>query len=158
MIRSVFFIRFLPLYTACYFCCPYDFFPFRDTLYALFAPDQAVVTPTPSDIASAEGYPAALPTQPPTPSDGDAGMEKNTDFRFLSMGEYADLTASFLSRLPEETVVHRMTGDGPRNLLIGPLWSTDKKRVLNLLHRKIAETPRLYGAAVNLSLHPQSRS
>lgn len=115
-------------------------------------------TPTPSDIASAEGYPAALPTQPPTPSDGDAGMEKNTDFRFLSMGEYADLTASFLSRLPEETVVHRMTGDGPRNLLIGPLWSTDKKRVLNLLHRKIAETPRLYGAAVNLSLHPQSRS
>jgi radical SAM superfamily enzyme len=36
-------------------------------------------------------------------------------------------------------VVHRLTGDGPKRLLIEPQWSTDKKRVLNTLSRKIRE-------------------
>jgi radical SAM superfamily enzyme len=41
-----------------------------------------------------------------------------------------------IALLPKETVVHRMTGDGPRKLLVEPLWSLDKKRVLNMLTAK----------------------
>lgn len=59
------------------------------------------------------------------------------DFLKMSMEEYTDLVAACLSILPETTVIHRMTGDGPKKLLIAPAWSADKKRVLNMLHAKI---------------------
>lgn len=59
------------------------------------------------------------------------------DFYIMSMEEYTDLVAECVALLPKETVVHRMTGDGPRKLLVAPLWSTDKKRVINMLNRKI---------------------
>lgn len=45
-----------------------------------------------------------------------------------------------LKILPETCVIHRMTGDGPRALLIEPMWSTDKKRVLNMLNQKISDS------------------
>ena len=57
-------------------------------------------------------------------------------FHIMSMEEYTDLIAECLAILPAETVVHRMTGDGPRALLIEPKWVTDKKRVLNMLTAK----------------------
>ena len=44
-----------------------------------------------------------------------------------------------LKGLPDDMVIHRMTGDGPRKLLIAPLWTTDKKKVLNTLRRKLAD-------------------
>ena len=58
-------------------------------------------------------------------------------FRCLSMEEYTDLVRDCIKLLPEHVVIHRMTGDGARNDLIAPLWSTDKKRVLNTLKRKL---------------------
>ena len=39
-------------------------------------------------------------------------------------------------------VVHRMTGDGPKRILLAPLWSGDKKRVLNALNRALAQERR----------------
>lgn len=60
-------------------------------------------------------------------------------FPLLSMEEYCSLVVKCLKLLPKDTVIHRMTGDGPRSLLIAPLWVTDKKRVLNTLRRKIEE-------------------
>lgn len=60
-------------------------------------------------------------------------------FSQMTMEEYCDLVVDCLKILPEGVVVHRMTGDGPRKLLISPLWVTDKKRVLNMLREKIAE-------------------
>ena len=63
---------------------------------------------------------------------------RRTPFPQMSMEEYCDLVVKCLQLLPEETVIHRMTGDGPRELLISPAWVTDKKRVLNMLSRKIA--------------------
>ena len=57
-------------------------------------------------------------------------------FHVMSMEEYTDLVAQAIALLPEGTVVHRMQGDGPRRLLVAPLWSLDKKRVLNMLTRK----------------------
>ncbi len=58
-------------------------------------------------------------------------------FKIFSMEEYTDLVVECIKLLPETTVIHRMTGDGPRKLLIEPLWSLDKKRVLNMLQKKI---------------------
>ena len=36
-------------------------------------------------------------------------------------------------------MIHRVTGDGPKKILIAPTWSADKKRVLNALHKKMKE-------------------
>ena len=58
-------------------------------------------------------------------------------FPVMDLDEYSDLIAECVSILPEKTVLHRMTGDGPRKLLIEPKWSLDKKRVLNTLNKKI---------------------
>lgn len=63
-------------------------------------------------------------------------------FRVLELEEYADLIAECISVLPENIVIHRMTGDGDKRTLVAPLWSSDKKRVLNLLNRKIREKQR----------------
>ncbi len=52
-----------------------------------------------------------------------------------SLEEYVEFAAELVALLPPETVVHRLTGDGPRKLLVTPLWTTDKKRVINAFHR-----------------------
>ena len=58
-----------------------------------------------------------------------------------SMEEYLELVRQCLMLLPEEMVVHRLTGDGPKKLLLAPLWTADKKRVLNAL-RPVLESVR----------------
>ncbi len=60
-------------------------------------------------------------------------------FPLMTMEEYTDLVVECLKLLPGDIVIHRMTGDPPRNLLIAPGWCTDKKRVINSLERKIRE-------------------
>ena len=55
-------------------------------------------------------------------------------FRCLELEEYARWVKACLSELPSEIVVHRITGDGAKKDLIAPLWSADKKRVLNYLN------------------------
>ena len=55
--------------------------------------------------------------------------------RCLTMEEYGQLLKTCISCLPEHIVVHRITGDGAKRDLLAPLWSADKKRVLNYLHR-----------------------
>ena len=60
-------------------------------------------------------------------------------FRTLELEEYCDLVLDCLRVLPPEVVIHRLTGDGAKKDLIAPLWSADKKRVLNTLSRKIKE-------------------
>ena len=60
-------------------------------------------------------------------------------FPLFTLDSYCDLVVDSLRLLPPETVVHRLTGDGPKRLLIAPQWSADKKHVLNTLNRKIRE-------------------
>jgi radical SAM superfamily enzyme len=55
-------------------------------------------------------------------------------FRCLELEEYAAMLKACLSVLPSQIVVHRITGDGAKRDLIAPLWSADKKRVLNFLN------------------------
>ena len=68
---------------------------------------------------------------------------KNTDlekdyqagvFRCLELEEYAGILKACLSVLPPQIIVHRITGDGAKRDLVAPLWSADKKRVLNYLN------------------------
>lgn len=49
----------------------------------------------------------------------------------LSYEDYIDILITCLEHLPTDMVIHRITGDGPKKLLLAPLWSTDKKHVLN---------------------------
>ncbi len=60
-------------------------------------------------------------------------------FTCLTMEAYGAILKACIAILPEDTVVHRITGDGAKKDLIAPLWSADKKRVLNYLHRILAE-------------------
>lgn len=61
-------------------------------------------------------------------------------FEALTLEEYAQRLCACLSVLPEHIVVHRITGDGAKRDLISPLWSADKKRVLNFLNNAIKNT------------------
>ena len=58
-------------------------------------------------------------------------------FRTLLFDEYIDLLADCVRVLPKDMIVHRLTGDGPKNLLIAPMWSADKKRVMNAIHQRL---------------------
>jgi radical SAM protein (TIGR01212 family) len=56
-------------------------------------------------------------------------------FQCLTLPEYAEILKQCLSTLPPHIVVHRITGDGAKRDLIAPLWSADKKKVLNYLNQ-----------------------
>lgn len=58
-------------------------------------------------------------------------------FSTMELSDYVRLVADCIALLPPDMVVHRITGDGDRNTLVAPLWSLDKKRVLNALNRAI---------------------
>lgn len=64
-------------------------------------------------------------------ADYEAGL-----FKVMERGEYIRTVVDIIELLPPDTVVHRLTGDGPRKILIAPQWSTDKKNILNLIHRE----------------------
>ena len=56
-------------------------------------------------------------------------------FDCLTLEEYGNWLKTCLAQVPEQVVVHRITGDGAKKDLIAPLWSGDKKRVLNYLNK-----------------------
>ena len=60
-------------------------------------------------------------------------------FPLLTLEEYTDLVAESLRILPDETVIHRMTGDPPGKLLVAPEWVRNKKKVLNTINRKVLD-------------------
>lgn len=55
----------------------------------------------------------------------------------MTLKEYVDVLKAVTKVIPESMVVHRLTGDGPKKLLIAPLWSADKKHVLNTIRREL---------------------
>ena len=62
---------------------------------------------------------------------------ENGRFSVLSFDEYVDILFDCIRRLPKNTVVHRITGDAPKKFLVAPLWSADKKTVLNSVLREM---------------------
>ena len=60
-------------------------------------------------------------------------------FDTFTLDDYCDFVTECVALLPPDIVIHRLTGDGPKKLLAAPLWSADKKRVLNQLQRTFRE-------------------
>ena len=56
-----------------------------------------------------------------------------------TMEEYISLLSTCIARLRPDITIHRLTGDGPKELLIAPLWTSQKRTVLNTLHRYLKE-------------------
>lgn len=56
-------------------------------------------------------------------------------FRTLTLEEYLYILKKCLEVIPDNVVIHRLTGDGSKKLLVAPLWSSDKKRVINAVRR-----------------------
>lgn len=69
-------------------------------------------------------------------------------FKVLSMEEYADILIKLLLNLRSDIVVHRITGDGPKKILIAPTWSADKKKVLNYINKRLKDHPGNQGLEV----------
>lgn len=63
-------------------------------------------------------------------------MWRGGQFKTLEMDEYFDIVEKALEILPEGMVVHRLTGDGPKSLLLSPMWSADKRKVINYINRR----------------------
>ena len=61
------------------------------------------------------------------------------DFRFLTEEEYIDILTDSIGILPETIVIHRLTGDAPRELLIGPMWSLKKWEILNNIDKTLKD-------------------
>lgn len=61
-------------------------------------------------------------------------LYRRRPFHILAQKEYADLIIRCIEILPPKMVIHRITGDGPKNILTAPLWSSHKKQVLNTIH------------------------
>ena len=57
----------------------------------------------------------------------------------LTKEAYLELLSACIARLSPDIVLHRVTGDGPKNLLIAPLWSLNKRGVLNHLHQYLKD-------------------
>ena len=64
--------------------------------------------------------------------DYEAGL-----FKALSMDEYIDIVCDSIAELPVSMVIHRLTGDGDKKILVSPLWSADKKKVLNAMKERL---------------------
>lgn len=79
---------------------------------------------------------------------------KNTDlaplyekggFEVMTLPAYIGLLAECIEKLPPRIVIHRLTGDGPKSLLLAPLWSADKRVVLNTIQQEFTRKNVLQG-------------
>ncbi len=69
-------------------------------------------------------------------------------FKTLELEEYLDWLFACLKRVPESVVIHRMTGDAPKSHLVAPLWSGDKKTVMNRITREMKNRNIIQGSDI----------
>jgi len=79
----------------------------------------------------------------------DYYQDSANDFRALEKQEYLDLLIGCIERMSPNIVIHRVTGDGPKELLIAPTWSLNKRDVLNSLHKQMREQNSFQGKLYN---------
>ena len=65
-------------------------------------------------------------------------MWRAGEFEVLGQEEYFDIVEKAIGLLPPDTVIHRLTGDGPKKLLLAPMWTADKRGVINYINRRFA--------------------
>lgn len=66
-------------------------------------------------------------------------MYEKRELQFMTLEEYVDAVSSAITYLPPNVVIHRLTGDAPRKLLIEPMWSLKKWEVLNAIDNNLKE-------------------
>lgn len=71
-----------------------------------------------------------------------------TSVPVMEMNEYIDLLCRLLPVIPQDVVIHRLTGDGPKRLLLAPLWTGNKRLVLNTMSRVFRERNIVQGSAL----------
>lgn len=71
-------------------------------------------------------------------------------FQTLSLEEYIDILCDCIEVLPKNVVIHRLTGDGDKKILVAPLWSGDKKRVLNTINKAFNDRNIIQGKNVHI--------
>ena len=77
-----------------------------------------------------------------------------TGFSVLSMEEYVDLVIRCLEICRPDLVIHRLTGDGPGDLLIAPEWSRAKRQVLNAIHKEMKKRETYQGRLYESKSNP----
>jgi radical SAM protein (TIGR01212 family) len=77
-------------------------------------------------------------------------LNKNHAFFCMDRNNYINALMTLISRIPSHMVIYRLTGDGPRSLLIAPTWSTDKKRVQNDIRKELIERNIIQGGTTPL--------
>ena len=82
-----------------------------------------------------------------------AELYQNGLFETLGEQEYISLVCDVISVLPQNVVVHRLTGDGDKHLLISPKWSGDKRRVLNLINHELKAKNIYQGIFIDKNFH-----
>ena len=85
-----------------------------------------------------------------------APLYQRGECEVLTMEDYIETVIAALSILPEDMVIHRLTGDGPRDLLIAPMWSCRKREVLNEIHRQMKRRNVWQGKERNRYVHERS--
>ena len=84
-----------------------------------------------------------------------AALYERGEYQPMSSDDYFAVLGEAIERLPCETVLHRLTGDGPKSLLLAPLWTADKRRARNEFQRYLRENDitqgRLFVPAEGLS-------
>ncbi len=73
-------------------------------------------------------------------------MFEKRDFSVLSLEEYADVLCELLPVIPKEKTIFRLTGDPPKRSVIAPLWTVDKKRVLNYINAEFEKRNIIQGS------------
>ncbi len=63
----------------------------------------------------------------------------------FAMQEYVELVVDVIERLPPETLIQRLTGDGPRHILLAPLWSMNKWEILNAIDAELVKRGTVQG-------------
>ena len=75
-------------------------------------------------------------------------MYLSGDYCVLSEEEYVGIVGRLIEHLPPDIVIHRLTGDGPKDILVAPDWSTHKRNVLNHIHRYLKEHDTYQGREI----------
>jgi radical SAM protein (TIGR01212 family) len=77
------------------------------------------------------------------------------ELRVLELEEYVDLVCEFLEYLPPQMLIHRLTGEGPRDIHIAPDWALDKAKVLARIDQELERRHTYQGAKYGFSVDLQ---
>ncbi|MEZ4484461.1 MAG: TIGR01212 family radical SAM protein [Syntrophotaleaceae bacterium] len=77
---------------------------------------------------------------------GLGDLYRQNEIAILQQEEYISLVADMVERLPPQTLIHRLTGDGPRDRLLAPLWSLNKWEVLNAIDAEFRRRGTIQGS------------